>query len=103
MEVNFTSVNKAFSKQAAAFDEEDLSNPILQWMRARVRLQIEKHIRPGDKIMELNAGTGLDAVFLAQKGFQVHATDLSDGMVGAIRSKISHYNLQPSLTVQQLS
>ena len=103
MEVDYISINKAFSKQAPNFDGEDLSNPILQWMRGEVRRNIEGIIKPGDKILELNAGTGLDAVYLAQKGFRVHATDLSDGMITAIKEKISHYNLPSCLSTQQLS
>jgi hypothetical protein len=45
----------------------------------------------------------LDASYFAQKGFQVHATDLSDGMVAEIQNRIVNRNLAQQLSVQQLS
>jgi ubiquinone/menaquinone biosynthesis C-methylase UbiE len=103
MELAFDNVSKAFSKQAPKFDEEDFSNPILQWMRERVRAHVEQFLEPGNKILELNAGTGLDSVYYAQHGYKVHATDLSTEMVNAIETKICEQDLSEYLSVQQLS
>ena len=57
-------VNKAFSLQSANYDEYDKSNPTLTWMRNQVRNHALKSLRKGDKILELNSGTGIDAEFL---------------------------------------
>ena len=35
-------------------------------------------------MLELNAGTGVDAVFLAEKGMMVYATDISPEMIRVI-------------------
>jgi ubiquinone/menaquinone biosynthesis C-methylase UbiE len=103
VELALANISRAFSKQAPKFDEEDFSNPILQWMRARVRKHVHKYLEPADRILELNAGTGLDSVYFAQKGYPVHATDLSEQMVFNVENKIDRYQLAGNLTCQQLS
>lgn len=96
-------VADAFSRQANIFDENDSKNPIVQWMRNEVRKQILEILKPQCKILELNAGTGLDAVFFAEKGFHVHATDNAPGMMDVLKEKIISKNLQDKITAQQCS
>lgn len=100
---NSQRVAEAFSRQASGYDDYDEKNVILQWMRRRVRAHASRFVRPGDRILELNAGTGIDAVYFAHQGCRVHATDVSDGMIEQIRKKIEKENLQDWLTVQQCS
>jgi ubiquinone/menaquinone biosynthesis C-methylase UbiE len=99
----FKSVNQAFSKQASHFDEEDASNSILQDLRTQVYSHVEKYLGPNSKILELNSGTGIDALHFIKGGHSVHATDLSDGMILQIQNKIQKFQLQKLLTVQQVS
>lgn len=72
---------EAFNKIAPAFDESDKSNPILLWMRSIVYKIYLQNIKPGENVLELNSGTGIDAIFLASKGIKVVATDISDEML----------------------
>jgi ubiquinone/menaquinone biosynthesis C-methylase UbiE len=72
-------------------------------MRKVVRKHALSFLKPGDKILELNSGTGLDAVFFAEKGFDVHCTDLSDGMIEQIKLKTAKLNLPGKITFQQCS
>jgi ubiquinone/menaquinone biosynthesis C-methylase UbiE len=37
--------------------------------------------RPGQRILELNCGTGIDAVYLAKKGVRILACDISPRMI----------------------
>jgi methylase of polypeptide subunit release factors len=53
------------------------TNPILVWMRGLVRDIYLRNFKRGDRLLELNAGTGADAVFLAGRGIEVFATDIS--------------------------
>jgi len=76
---------EAFNIIAPAFDESDKSNPILLWMRKVVYEIYLQNIKPGDRVLELNSGTGIDAVYLAEKGINVYATDISDVMIGILR------------------
>ena len=103
MEYDFKSVNLAFSNQSPVFDDEDQANPILGWMRNKVRTHVLGRLTKGDRILELNAGTGLDACFFAANGYNVCATDLSDGMVEQMRLKVKKYHLEEMLVVKQCS
>jgi ubiquinone/menaquinone biosynthesis C-methylase UbiE len=99
----FAFVNKAFSKQSTDYDADDRQNIVLQDMRQQVYGHVNKFIRDGSHILELNAGTGIDALYFARQGYQVHATDLSDGMINEIEKKIKGNDIQNRLTCQQLS
>ena len=99
----FNKVNTAFSRQSIIYDEYDRDNPTLTWMRQQVMKHMLKYLRPNDKILELNSGTGIDAEFFASHGHTVHCTDLSDGMVEQMRKKFSSGNFAEKLTVQQCS
>ena len=96
-------VSAAFSKQAPLFDEYDEKNPILQWMRKSVQEHVIEIAKPNARILELNCGTGIDAVFFAQKGFQVHATDNAQGMLDKLNKKIEELHLEDKISTQKLS
>ncbi len=101
--VAFQNVAEAFSRKALVYDEFGCDHANLTRMRAKVYRQVMASIQPGARILELNAGTGADAVFLARQGFRVHATDLAPGMIERIEQKIAQHNLQDRLSVQQCS
>jgi len=96
--VSEQAAEKAFSKQSAIFDELYSSNIIVQYKRQRVREHVCQLIKPNSKILELNAGTGEDAVWFAQRGHSVHATDISKGMQEKLVEKIKQNKLDPKIT-----
>jgi ubiquinone/menaquinone biosynthesis C-methylase UbiE len=96
-------VAEAFSRQSIIFDSLDESNPILQWMRSQVHLHCMKYFKAGETLLELNCGTGIDAVFFAMNGLQVHATDIADGMLEELRKKIELKNLSANISSQKCS
>jgi ubiquinone/menaquinone biosynthesis C-methylase UbiE len=98
-----SSVAEAFSRKALVYDAFGEDHPNLSRMRQKVRLHTLTNLCPGDRILELNAGTGADAAYFAALGFQVHATDLSPGMVAAIEQKRTSLGLQGRLSVQLCS
>ena len=99
----FEAVNRAFSKQSHHYDLEDRANPVLSDMRQQVYAHVSRFLKPGDSMLELNAGTGIDALHFALSGHSVHATDLSDGMIQEIRKKVAASSLGDKFTCQQLS
>lgn len=103
MKEDLLAVNRAFTAQSGGYDRYDASNKILIWMRNRVRRHVLQHLKKGDTILELNAGTGLDALFFAQQGYAVLATDLSDGMVQQIEEKIACNHMNQKMRVKQCS
>jgi ubiquinone/menaquinone biosynthesis C-methylase UbiE len=99
----FENVRAAFSRQAPSFDNIEEHNEILQWMRTQIHAHCMRHFKPGDRILELNCGTGIDAVFFAGHGMTVHATDISDGMLDELRKKSAEKNLTSKISIQQCS
>ena len=55
-------VSEAFSKQSEVFDKLDEENLLSAHLRKIFRKEVEKHTSPGSSILELNCGTGIDAL-----------------------------------------
>jgi ubiquinone/menaquinone biosynthesis C-methylase UbiE len=94
---------RGFSAMAAEYDALSESHPIVVWMRGRVRRLVESRLTPGASILEINAGSGLDAAYFASRGYRVHATDVADGMLAAIADKAAALGLDGRLTFEELS
>jgi ubiquinone/menaquinone biosynthesis C-methylase UbiE len=99
----FNPVEEAFSRQSEVFDEFENKNSILKWMRSITRQHVLRHLKKGDRILELNSGTGLDAVYFAGKGFKIHCTDISEGMLKKLASKVESMDLSDRVSHQLLS
>lgn len=56
-------------------------------MREAVWRRLAVHFGPGQRVLELNCGTGVDAAWLARRGVEVVATDAAQGMVDAARAR----------------
>src|SRR5687767_2177612 len=91
-------IAEAFSRTAEKYDSFAEDHPHLTRMRNKVYAHIMRHVSLGARILELNAGTGTDAVQLAQCGFFVHATDIAPGMLTRLRDKVEISGLQGRVT-----
>jgi len=96
-------VLKAFDKQAKVFDQLYSADMIIRYKRERVRAQVEKWLKPGSRILELNAGTGEDAVYFAGKGHYVHATDISASMLDHLEEKSKASGLKEMISSEKCS
>ena len=94
---NVENARRAFSAQAPLFDSYEKSNVILHWMRRQVYNHVEEFLSPGDNIFELNAGTGIDAVYFARKGHSVFAIDNAEGMLKELEKKVETFHLQEKI------
>ncbi len=101
--INEVHAEKAFSKQSVVFDEIYSTDKIIQYKRERVRAHVLKHIPKNASILELNAGTGEDALYFAEQGFIVHATDISTGMLTILERKVADKQLGNRITEEQCS
>jgi len=81
-------VEEAFSKQSEVFDQVYAENTIVSYKRQRVRKHVLQYIRASGTILELNSGTGEDALFFAKMRHHVHATDISAGMQQQLMKKV---------------
>jgi ubiquinone/menaquinone biosynthesis C-methylase UbiE len=100
---NISLVAKAFSGQAVHFDEIYSANEIIRYKRERVRTHLLKYLKPKSQILELNAGTGEDAIFLAREGHLIHATDIADGMIKVLSEKVKQAALDTSISTESCS
>jgi ubiquinone/menaquinone biosynthesis C-methylase UbiE len=101
--LNEQAAAQAFSKQAPLFDELYSGDIIIQYKRKRVRDHVLRYLQPGSLMLELNAGTGDDAVFFAKLGHSVHATDISVVMQTMLKEKVKLHNLQSQVTTEACS
>ena len=96
-------IAEAFSRTAEKYDSFAEDHPHLTRMRNKVYTHMMRYVQPGAHVLELNAGTGTDAVQLAQRGYFIHATDIAAGMLGRLRDKVTSSGLQNQVTMQNVS
>jgi SAM-dependent methyltransferase len=80
---------KAFDAVAPVFDARFGEWLSVDAQRAAVRRALLSSLQPGGRILELGGGTGEDATWLAQRGFDLTLTDGSPAMVAIAQEKLS--------------
>src|SRR5688572_3095681 len=98
--INEQAAAAAFNKQAVLFDDLYSRDTIIQYKRKRVRDHVLNWLHPNSHILELNAGTGDDAIYFAKKGHSIHATDFSILMQNLVAEKAKQQNLQKNISCE---
>lgn len=101
--INELKAAEAFSRQAKIFDGLYNNDTIIQYKRQRVREHILKYAPIEGAMLELNCGSGEDAIFFAQKGFRVHATDISNEMLDELKEKMNGTLYEDEISIEQCS
>jgi ubiquinone/menaquinone biosynthesis C-methylase UbiE len=96
-------IAEAFSRTAEKYDSFAEDHPHLTRMRSKVYLHVMRYVPRGAHILELNAGTGTDAVQLAQRGYSIHATDIAPGMLKRLPEKVEKLGLHDRVTMEARS
>lgn len=96
--INEANAAEAFTGQSAVFDDLYSEDTIIQYKRERVRNHVLQYLPKNSYILELNSGTGEDAIFFAGKEHYVHATDISEGMQRQLTLKVKKNNLDDRIT-----
>ncbi|MBI4547337.1 MAG: methyltransferase domain-containing protein [Ignavibacteriae bacterium] len=96
-------IESAFNDSAGMYDETFENNPITQRIRPIIWQSLLKHFKPGDHILELNCGTGTDAIMLAEQGINVTAIDSSTRMIETARQKVIKKQLTNHIHLQVLN
>lgn len=91
-----------FDNVATGYDAAFTSQRLGQWLRAMVQERLATAFAPGQHVLELGCGTGEDALWLAQRGVHVTATDASPAMLAETRRKAERAGLGESVTVAAL-
>ncbi len=94
---------QAFSNQSGIFDALYARSTLIHYKRQRVRAHALSYFKPGGHILELNCGTGEDALFFAGNGYKVHATDISEGMLREMERKVHLNRLEGAITYERCS
>jgi ubiquinone/menaquinone biosynthesis C-methylase UbiE len=93
-----------FDTSAEVYDEAFTDSNIGRGQRRRVWAYLRQQFpdRHPLRILELNCGTGEDALFLAKLGHHVIATDISGAMINLCNDKIAAANLRSHVSTQVL-
>jgi len=83
-----TASPSGFDALAAGYDQDFGASAIGRIFRLRVQARLDACFHAGQKILELNCGTGEDAIHLALKGARVLATDESAAMLAVADRKV---------------
>ena len=101
--INELRAAEAFNRQAPVFDALYETDPIIQYKRHRVREHMLWLLPPSADVLELNCGSGTDAIYFAGEGHRVHATDISAGMLRVLEEKISTSMLKTRISMERCS
>jgi SAM-dependent methyltransferase len=77
-----------FDAVADHYDELFTESRIGQAQRASVWTELKKAFAPGDRVLEIGCGTGVDACFLGSRGVRVVACDSSPRMLAAAARRV---------------
>jgi SAM-dependent methyltransferase len=81
------SAAQAFDAVAADFDARFIAWKSVEAQRRAVRRALAAAFRPGSRLIEVGAGTGEDALWLARHGRDVLMTDASPAMIALASAK----------------
>lgn len=89
-----TGTEQAFDSYSENYDAH-FTETHTGWLQRKRVWNYLKQFSPDEfpAVLELNCGTGEDAVWLAKRGFNVCASDLSEGMVNVTKAKAAKTNL----------
>jgi SAM-dependent methyltransferase len=81
---------RAYWDAAAETYERDFTNTLVgKLWRDAVWRELDRGFRAEQRVVELNCGTGIDAIYLAERGVRVVACDVSPRMIQFARERAS--------------
>ncbi len=96
-------IARAFSLTAEKYDSFAQDHPHQARMRGKVYAHVQRILPAASRILELNAGSGIDAMELARRGYRVHATDIAPGMLDRLRQKATDVGIGDRVTAEERS
>ena len=89
-----------FDALARTYDSDFTDTEIGKLLRGRTHEQMARIFTAGSELLEINCGTGEDAVFLAKLGAHIMATDESPEMINCARDKLSRVGLSDKVELK---
>jgi ubiquinone/menaquinone biosynthesis C-methylase UbiE len=84
-----SAISSPFDNIAEQYDATFTSSTIGRIQRDSVWGELKKNFHPGDRILDIGCGTGVDANFLAERGIDVVACDSSSRMLSVAQRRIA--------------
>jgi ubiquinone/menaquinone biosynthesis C-methylase UbiE len=94
--------NKPFDQAASRYDRDFTFTLTGKAQRKVVHRYLARRIATGTEILEINCGTGEDAIFLAGLGCTVTATDASEAMIAEAQRKTADGPMAGSVKFSRL-
>jgi ubiquinone/menaquinone biosynthesis C-methylase UbiE len=94
------SVSVAYDAIAADYDRQVVGDA---WMRRVLHQHYRRVFRPGERVLDVGCGTGLDSLALAQFGVRVVGVDGSPAMIDQLRPKMGDLVEARVLPIEQLN
>ena len=82
----------AFDAIAGSYDDAFSDSPIGRAQRSAVWREMDREFHEGQSILEINCGTGIDALHLASRGVRVDAFDSAPGMIARAQQRADKYS-----------
>ncbi len=92
-----------FDGIANSYDTTFTYSQIGQAQRALVWEALEKGFKPGDRVLDIGCGTGVDACFLAERGVKVLGVDCSSEMIKVAKRRASSREKQGSIELDVIA
>ncbi len=97
--VKTPSIARAYDLIAPDYEAQLARNPLAVEMRRRLHRHFDRVFRPGDRVLDFTAGTGVDALYLAARGISVTALDASPGMLAELTRRAAQRGLAINVRV----
>src|SRR5438093_5130158 len=81
-------VTEPFDAVADTYDDTFSNSSIGRVQRNLVWIEADRTFCTGQRILEINCGTGVDALHLANRGIEVTACDSSSRMIAVARRRL---------------
>lgn len=81
IELQLLDTRRAFDSVAADYDGPVGNNALVQRMRREMWRTLESSLPLRARLLDVGCGAGIDAVYLASRGYEILATDWSSGML----------------------
>jgi len=92
-----------FDAVAQLYDATFTDTRLGEQKRRQVHDVIRPLLVPGARVLEMNCGTGHDAIFMASLGAQVLATDISPAMLEVARASVRKHGLDAAVAFERLA
>jgi SAM-dependent methyltransferase len=92
-----------FDTIAETYDEVFTDSVIGRAQRASVWRELDGSFHRGQRILDLNCGTGVDAAYLAAGGVEVLACDISAGMLAVARRRLASLRLPAPVRLRRMA